>query len=262
MLKRRLIPKLQLKTKLFGNTPRLILVTTREFNNTIEVGDSISQAKIYQAQLADELILLDLDAKDGLRKEFVEIIRKTAQQIFMPITVGGGIKTIEDIRTLLANGADKICLNTSAIENPILIKEASEIYGSQCVVVSIDYRHENDNNNYVWTQGGKVKTNLTLDAWASQAEQLGAGELLLTSIDRDGTCKGLDIGTLSKIIDSVSIPVIISGGCGLATHFIEGFQVANASAIAAGTYFCFKDQNPMQTRAHIKNANIEIRLQN
>ncbi len=261
MLKRRLIPKLLIKSKVFGRVSRLVLVTTHQYSDTIEVGDPVSQAKIYQAQMADELILLDLDASDGLREEFVAMLRKAAEEIFMPITVGGGIKTVEDFRVLLSNGADKISINTAAVEDPEFIRQVSDIYGAQCVVVSIDYRTNDEGESSVWINGGKVKTDWTPLAWAIEAERRGAGEILLTSIDRDGTSSGLDVELARTIAENVSIPVILSGGCGLSSHFIDGFQQANAAAVAAGTFFCFKDQNPMQTRAHIKNANIQIRLQ-
>lgn len=260
MLKRRLIPKLQLKNQTIGKHSRLVLVTTHQFEDAMEIGDPVSQAKIYQAQMADELIFVDLDAADGLRKEFIDVLRKTAEQVFMPFTVGGGVKTIDDFRILLTNGADKVSINTAAFENPEFITKASDRYGSQCVVVSIDYRGEGK-DSFVWIKGGKIKTDLSPLLWAIEAEKQGAGELLLTAIDRDGTSEGLDIELARTIVENVSIPVILSGGCGLASHFIDGFTVANAAAVAAGTFFCFKDQNPMQTRSHIRNANIQIRLQ-
>ena len=249
-----------MKTTKSGTRERMALVTTIGFQTVIEVGDPVSQAKIYQAQAADELIFLDLDAYSHNRGILVDVIRAAAEQIFIPFTVGGGVKSIDDFRLLLSNGADKISINTSAVENPGLISEAARIYGAQCVVVSIDYRKNNDGTRSVWIRGGKEKTNLDPIDWAKQCERLGAGEILITSIDRDGSRKGLDIEVTAQITREVSIPVISSGGCGLASHFIEGFKEGNADAVSAGTFFCFQDQNPMQTRAHIKNAGIPIRI--
>jgi cyclase len=238
----------------------MALVTTIGFETVIEVGDPVSQAKIYQAQAADELIFLDLDAYNHNRGILVDVIRSAAEQIFIPFTVGGGVKSIDDFRLLLSNGADKVSINTSAVENPALVSEASRMYGAQCVVVSIDFRSNEDGSHSVWIRGGKQKTNLDPVEWAKECEGLGAGEILITSIDRDGSRRGLDLDVTERITRAVAIPVISSGGCGLASHFIEGFKQGNADAVSAGTFFCFQDQNPMQTRAHIKNAGIPIRI--
>jgi cyclase len=178
----------------------------------------------------------------------------------MPFTVGGGVRTLEDFRTLLSNGADKVAVNTAAAANPGLIDRAASVFGAQCVVVSIDYRQEPDGTYRVWTSGGRVRTALEPVAWAIEAERRGAGEILLTSIDRDGTRQGLDIALTRRVAESVSIPVITSGGCGAAAHFIDGFLLGKADGVSAGTYFCFKDENPMQTRSQIRNAGIPIRL--
>lgn len=260
MLKRRLIPKLQMKASNFGARDKMVLVTTKQFGEYIEIGDPVSQAKIYESQAADELIFLDLDASTDKRKTLVDVVKKASEEIFMPFTVGGGVSSIEDFRTLLSNGADKVCINTAAVETPELINKASEVFGSQCVVLSIDFRRGSDGNYFVWARGGKVKTSLDPIEWAMEGERLGAGEILLTSIDRDGTRGGLDIELTRKVVESVSIPVITSGGCGLASHFVEGFVDGKADAVSAGTYFCFKDENPMQARSQIKNAGIPIRI--
>ena len=260
MLKCRLIPKLQMKESRFGFSSRMVLVTTIQFKEVIEIGDPVSQAKIYEAQAADELVFLDLDASAQNRQTMVDVVRRAAEEIFMPFTVGGGVRSIADFRRLLSNGADKVSINTAAVETPDLIDEASATFGAQCVVLSIDYRQDSAGEYQVWKRGGTVNTGLNPVKWAMEGERRGAGEILLTSIDRDGTRRGLDVEFTRRIVDSVMIPVITSGGCGLAAHFVDGFLVGKADAVSAGTYFCFKDENPMQTRAQIRNAAIPIRI--
>lgn len=260
MLKRRLIPKLQLRSVRLGSTERMVLVTTIRFKQTIQVGDPISQAKIYQAQMADELVFLDLDATTQGRPTMTSIVETVAGEVFMPLTVGGGVRSIEDFRTLLLCGADKISINTAAVEDTNLITRASDTFGAQCVVVSIDYRRADDGRYSVFTCGGTRDTGLDPVAWAKTCAQRGAGEILLTSIDRDGTCTGLDIELTRRVANAVSIPIITSGGCGAASHFVEAFSEGLADAVAAGTFFCLKDQTPLQTRARINNAGIPIRL--
>jgi imidazole glycerol-phosphate synthase subunit HisF len=258
MLKRRLIPKLQMKSSTFAG--QMTLVTTVQFGKVMEVGDPVSQAKIYQAQAADELMFLDLDATRESRQPMAEVIRRAAEEIFMPMTIGGGVRSLDDFRLLLKNGADKVSICTAAVEAPQLITDASERFGAQAVVVSIDYRADLDGTYHVWTHGGKQKTALHPVEWAARCVDLGAGEILLTSIDRDGTRQGLDVAMTRLVADRVSVPVIAAGGCGVAMDFVDGFLKGSADAISAGTFFCFQDQNPMQTRAHIANAGIPIRL--
>lgn len=260
MLKRRLIPKLQIRTLKLGKRLRPVLVTTLQFGKYIEIGDPVSQARIYEAQAADELVILDLDASQDSRKTLVDVVRKAAEVIFMPFTVGGGVRTVEDFVTLLSNGADKVSINTAAVETPELIDKAASALGSQCVVLSIDYRKDNTGKYSVWTRGGTVGWDLDPVEWAKEGERRGAGEILLTSIDADGTRTGLDVELTRRVVDSVSVPVITSGGCGLAAHFVDGYVHGGADAVSAGTYFCFKDENTMQVRSHIKNAGVPIRL--
>lgn len=260
MLKRRLIPKLQIRTMKLGEKLKPILVTTRRFGKSIKIGDPVSQARIYEAQAADELIILDLDASSSSRKTLIEVVRKVAAVIFMPFTVGGGVQTVDDFVALLSNGADKVSINTAAVNMPDLINKAASKLGSQCVVLSIDYRYDDANGYKVWTRGGSLKTGLDPVKWAKEGEERGAGEILLTSIDADGTRAGLDIDLTRKVVSSVSIPVITSGGCGFAAHFVDGYIQGGADAVAAGTFFCFKDENTMQLRSHIKNAGVPIRL--
>jgi imidazole glycerol-phosphate synthase subunit HisF len=260
MLKRRLIPKLQMKESRRGARARMVLVTTIQFRDVIEIGDPVSQAKIYEAQAADELIFLDLDASSEHRDTMIDVVRRAAEELFIPFTVGGGVRSVADFRTLLSNGADKVSINTAAVENPDLIRAASEAFGAQCVVLSIDYRQEPSGGRRVYTHGGKTPTEWDPVEWAAEGERLGAGEILLTSIDRDGTRAGLELDVTRQVAERVAIPVITSGGCGLSAHFVEGFTRGGADAISAGTYFCFKDENPMQTRSRVKNAGIQIRL--
>jgi cyclase len=262
MSKKRLIPKLQLKTSSF-DVNRMVLVITRQFNEVIEIGDAVSQAKIYQDQGADELIFVNIDRADKSIERLAKIIAKVSEEIFMPITVGGGVTNEGDFRTLLSNGADKIAINTAAVNEPDLIRRASHKFGAQCVVVSIDYRKESNSDTYkVFKNNGTVKTDLDPIEWAVKCEELGAGEILLTCIDNDGMKCGLDIGVTKKIVSKISIPVITSGGCGLANHFSDGYILGNAEAVSAGTFFAHRDQNFMQTRSQIKNSGVNIRIYN
>jgi cyclase len=260
MLKKRLIPKLQMKMGTVAGRQKMVLVTTINFDKVVEIGDPVSQAKIYQAQAADELIFVDIDASAESRGTVADVISKLSEEVFMPITVGGGVRTLEDYRTLLNCGADKISVNSSIVENPSFINEASQRFGAQCVVASIDFKRNYDRSFSIWTHGGSKKVDKNPIDWAVECEERGAGEILLTSIDRDGTRQGLDIEICKEITEKLSVPVIVSGGCGLARHFVEGYQQIKCNAISAGTYFCFKDENPMQTRSQIRNAGLPIRL--
>lgn len=259
MHKRRIIPKLLLKEMQVGSQKRKILVTTVQFAQPIPVGDPVSQAMVYESQLADELLLLDLDSSFEEDEKLLTILHKISERIFLPLTAGGGIRTLEGARKLLKNGADKICLNTGALQTPGLISDIAESFGSQAVVVGIDYRTRTDGSRIVYAQG--KETGKDALAWAKETEKRGAGEILLTSIDRDGMKQGMEIDFVREMTQSLAIPVIVSGGCGLAAHFLEAFIDGKADAVAAGTFFCFKDENPMQTRSRLKNAGLEVRLE-
>ena len=259
MSKLRLIPKLQLRPASY-NPSKLVLVVTRQFGAAIEIGDPVSQAKIFQDQASDELIFINIDKKNNEEiNALAEVINKVSQEIFMPLTVGGGVCKIEDFRLLLSNGADKISINSAALLNPNLISRAADKFGAQCVVVSIDYKKDETGNYFVYINGGKEKTSFHPVEWARKAQEYGAGELLLTSIDNDGMKIGLDLQITREITDSVTVPVITAGGCGLAKHFSDGFIIGKASAVSAGTFFAHRDQNFMQTRSHILNSGINIR---
>ena len=259
MLKRRIIPKLQMLPSI-NNPKTMTLVFTIGFSEAVPVGSPVSQAKIFQAQCADELIFIDLSASKKRKTPNFDIIRDAAKEIFMPFTVGGGVSSIDDFRKLLMNGADKICLNTGAVLKPELITKASEMFGAQCVVLSIDFKRNSRERYTVWTHGGKVDSGLDPIDWAKSGEELGAGEILVTSIDRDGSRMGLDLELTRSIVENSNIPVITSGGCGLASHFVDGFTIGKADAVAAGTFFFMKDESFMQIRAKIKNADIPIRI--
>jgi cyclase len=261
MSKKRLIPKLQLATSKH-NSNKLVVVITKQFGDKIEIGDPVSQSKIFQDQSADELIFLNIESNKNNVKKLSEVIAKVSEEIFMPLTVGGGVSSDEDFRLLLSNGADKISINTHAVKNPSFIKLMSEKYGAQCVVVSIDYKKEDDGFFKVYTHGGKNPTELDPIQWAIQVEKLGAGELLFTCIDQDGMRNGLELEVPSQVVKLVNIPVICSGGCGLAQHFSDAFIQTNVEAVCAGSFFAHRDQNLIQTRAQISNAGILIRMQN
>jgi imidazole glycerol-phosphate synthase subunit HisF len=262
MLKKRIIPKLLIKNKTYGKVVRPILVATRYYEQVFEVGDPVSQAKIYEAQLADELIVLNLDGQSISEDlPLLAVIEKLASETFMPLTVGGGVTSLEDFALALEKGADRVSINSAAVLNPNLITQAAERFGVQCVVVSIDFRWDiSQGKSMVFTHGGSCNSHFEVINWAKQVVDAGAGEILLTDADRDGTGVGLNLALGKGVTDAVDVPVILAGGCGASQHFVEGFKEGCAEAIAAGTFFCFKDQNPMQTRAHVRNAGIPIRI--
>lgn len=262
MLKKRLIPKLLIKHRPMGRSVRPVLVTTRSFSDAQDVGDPISQAKIYEAQLADELAVLNIDGTPIAGDEvMLDLIERLAEETFMPLCVGGGVRTIEDFGTLLNRGADKVSINAAALASPQLIGDAAGRYGAQCVVVSIDFRRDEYSRWMVMRDHAALSGGRELLDWAREAVARGAGELLLCDADRDGSGGGLNWQAGQQVAAAVPVPVVLSGGCGRAEHFVEGFKLGGAEGVAAGTFFCFRDQNPMQTRAHIRNAGVPIRME-
>lgn len=261
MAKNRIIPKLLFNTA-SSDVNSAVLVTTVQYDRIIEMGDPISQAKIYDAQMADELIFIDISIYKNrmTREKSLEILDKAARNIFLPLTIGGGVCSLDDINTYLQHGADKVCVNTFAINNFEFISSAANRFGSSTIVVGIDYRIEANGDKIVYSHGGKINTSRELFSWVKQVAQLGAGEILLSCINHDGTRQGLDTAGIAALVSSVDIPVILSGGCGLAQHFSDGFIETGCSAVAAGTFFCFQDQNIMQTRSQVFNAGIPVRL--
>ena len=250
MLKARIIPCLDVKD---GRVVKGI-----NFLNLKDAGDPVEQAKIYDKQGADELCFLDITASSDNRNTLLDIVSKTAEQCFMPLTVGGGVRTTEDIRNLLLSGADKVGINTSAVENPSIVKEASEKFGSQCIVVAIDVKRKK-NEWKVYTHGGRRLTDINALEWAVSMKERGAGELLITSMDRDGTGKGFDLELLKRITEIVSIPIIASGGVGTLDHLVEGIKVGKANAVLAASIFHFGRFTIKDARKEMRKNNISVR---
>lgn len=251
MLKVRLIPILLHKD--FG------LVKGVGFDSWRRVGSAMQTVKIYNMRNVDELIFLDITATEEGRRPDFELIDELADECCMPLTVGGGIRSIEDIRNLLLVGADKISLNTVAVENPSLIKEGARYFGSQCIVVSVDYVLDKDGVPKVVTHSGKKKWDLNLYDWVKKVEALGAGELLLTSITHDGSMKGYDLEIIKKVSGGVSIPVIASGGAGTYEDMYQVLIKTNASAIAASSIFYFTEQTPNEAKKYLYEKKIAVR---
>ena len=260
MLKRRLIPKLQLGLRQSFRGAKPVLVVTRQFGSRRAIGDPLSQAKIYEAQLADELVLVDLERTEESWSVLLETLDSVAEALATPLAVGGGIHSFEQVQALLDRGADKVVLNSAAFDQPSLIDRVASAYGAQCVVLSVDVRLSAERGWRVWTDAGRLDGEREALAWAREAADRGAGEVMVTAIDRDGTGEGLDLALTAALSESLAVPVIASGGCGLAQHFVEGYQ-AGAAAVASGTFFFQRDQNPMQCRSHIRNAGLPIRLE-
>ena len=260
MLKKRIIPKFLFKFQNINEKLLPTFVISKKFTDLKTVGSIIPQAKIYEAQLADELMILNIiDKKSSKDVEFLGFLKKFSEQIFMPLTVGGGVKTLECFKILRKNGADKIFINSEAINNPDLIKSASKKFGSQCVVVGIDFKQVEKDKFQVFSKSGKINTNLDLFDWVKKCEDLGAGEIVVTDIERDGSNNGLNIDIAKKLSGFLNIPLIFAGGCGLASHFVEGFKNTNIDAISAATFFANRDQNIFQLRSQILNSGINLR---
>lgn len=259
MLTKRIIPCLDIKE---GRVVKGI-----KFIELKDAGDPIETAKFYDRQQADELVFLDITASFEKRKTLISLVEKIAQNIYLPFTVGGGINNIENIRDLLNAGADKISINTSAVKHPELIKEASNKFGSQCIVVAIDAklmkdeeRRTKDEKWEVYINGGRTPTELNAVEWAKKAAELGAGEILLTSMDFDGTKDGYDLALTKKITDSVNIPVIASGGAGKLEHFYEAIKQANADACLAASIFHYQQWTIKEVKEYLKSKGIPVRL--
>jgi len=249
MLKTRLIPALLLKN---GRC-----IKTIGFDKERDTGDPITAARVHDANYADELLFLDITASSEKRGALIDTISKVAEECFMPLTVGGGIRTIEDIRALLSVGADKVAITTAAVENPEFITQAAHRFGNQCIVVGIDVKFI-DGKWQVFTHSGKERTNLQPTTWAKEAVKRGAGEILINSIDRDGTMKGFDLELIRNISREIRVPLIALGGAGKLSDFTECLN-AGASAVSAGSIFHFTDQAVVKVRMYLKNEGFTIR---
>lgn len=237
------------------------VVKGTNFVNLRDAGDPVEVAAAYDKSGADELVFLDITATSDGRNTTVDLVRKVASKVFIPFTVGGGIRTIDDFRLLLREGADKISVNSAAIDNPNLISEAAEKFGSQCVVVAIDAKKRADGSGWdVYRAGGRVNTGLDAVEWAVKAYELGAGEILLTSMDCDGTKAGYDLELTKAISTRVSIPVIASGGAGTMEHFYDAFDKAGAEAVLAASLFHYKEMEIIDLKKYLRDKGVSVRL--
>ncbi|WP_020398682.1 imidazole glycerol phosphate synthase subunit HisF [Kordiimonas gwangyangensis] len=251
MLKARIIPCLDVKD---GRVVKGV-----NFVDLVDAGDPVEQARVYDAAGADELTFLDITASSERRDILLDVVSRTAEACFMPLTVGGGVRTAEDVRKLLLAGADKVSVMTAAVNRPALIGELSEKFGAQCIVVAVDAKAVAPGKWEVFTHGGRTATGIDAVEYAKEAARLGAGEILLTSMDRDGTREGFNIELTRAISDAVPIPVIASGGVGTLDHLVEGVRDGHASAVLAASIFHFGDYTIAEAKAHMAAAGIPVR---
>ena len=252
MLAKRIIPCLDVRD---GRVVKGV-----RFVDLQDAGDPVEQAMVYDDEHADELVFLDITASHERRDIVADMVRRVADAIFIPFTVGGGLRTVEDIREILAAGADKVSINTAAIRRPDLISKAAKRFGSQCVVVAIDGRRSMDSTRWeVYVNGGRVPTGLEAVEWAGQAEAQGAGEILLTSMDRDGTLDGYDLELTRAVSEAVSIPVIASGGAGRLEHFHQALTTGKASATLAASLFHYRQLSISQVKAYLAERGVPVR---
>ncbi len=231
------------------------------FVNLIDAGDPVEQAKAYEQQGADELVFLDITASSDERNTMIDVVERTASECFMPLTVGGGLRTIANIRDMLNAGADKVSLNTAAVINPDLIYQAASKFGNQCIVVAVDARRINNENRWeVFTHGGRKPTGLDVVEWARKVVSLGAGEILLTSMDADGTKTGYDNDLNRAVSNAVEVPVIASGGAGNLDHLADALQLGGANAVLAASIFHFGTYSIRQAKEHLEKRGLPVRL--
>jgi cyclase len=252
MLTKRIIPCLDVKD---GRVVKGV-----SFVNLRDAGDPVEIAKAYDQDGADELCFLDITASYENRKTLLDVVARTAEQVFMPLTVGGGVRTLEDIRNLLTAGADKVSINTAAVEQPEFVKEAAGRFGTQCIVVAIDAKRRASGSGWeVYTHGGRKPAGLDAVEWAKQMEGYGAGEILLTSMDQDGRQTGYDLELTAAVSDAVSIPVIASGGVGTLEHLYEGFAKGRADAVLAASIFHYRTHTIPEAKAYLRQRGIPVR---
>jgi len=252
MLKKRIIPCLDVDN---GRVVKGV-----NFIDLVDAGDPVEQAKIYNAEGADELCFLDITASSDNRKTLLDVVQKTAENCFIPLTVGGGVRTLEDISNLLHSGADKVSINTAAVQNRNLVKEASNKYGASTIVVAVDAKKVSENKWKVFTHGGRNATDIDVIDYCNEVETLGAGEILLTSMDRDGTKTGFDNDLLKSITSKLNIPVIASGGVGNLEHMYEGVSIGGASALLAASIFHFGEYRIEDVKRYLADKNIPVRI--
>ncbi|MDO5382150.1 MAG: imidazole glycerol phosphate synthase subunit HisF [Eubacteriales bacterium] len=236
------------------------VVKGTNFVDLRDAGDPVEVASMYDKSGADELVFLDITASSDGRNTTVDLVRRVAEKVFIPFTVGGGIRSVEDFKVLLREGADKISINSAAIMNPNLISEAADKFGSQCVVVAIDAKRQDDGHWSIYKNGGRVDMHMDAVEWAVKAEKLGAGEILLTSMDCDGTKAGYDIELTNMIASNVSIPVIASGGAGNMEHFYDAFTKGKADAALAASLFHYKEMEIMELKKYLAKKNVPMRM--
>ncbi len=251
-LKKRIIPCLDI------NNGRV--VKGINFVNLVDAGDPVEQAKIYSDNGADEICFLDISASNENRNTMLDVVEKTAKNCFVPLTVGGGVRTTEDIKNLLSAGADKVSINTAAVKNRNIVKEGVEQFGSQCIVIAVDAKKVNTNKWEIFTHGGKKPTGIDVVEFVKEMEKIGAGEILLTSMDRDGTKKGYDLDLTKKISNLVNIPVIASGGVGKLEHLYEGLKIGKASAVLAASIFHFGEFSILDAKKYLDSKGIPVRI--
>tara|TARA_Y100000590_G_scaffold66431_1_gene71941 strand:- start:3 stop:761 length:759 start_codon:yes stop_codon:yes gene_type:complete len=252
MLKKRIIPCLDI------NNGRV--VKGINFVNLVDAGDPAEQAKIYNDNGADEICFLDISATHENRNTMLEVVKKTTEKCFVPLTVGGGVRTLEDINNLLLAGADKVSINTAAVKDENLITEATKKFGSQCIVVAVDAKKVKNDKWEVFTHGGRKPTGKDVLKFAKKMESLGAGEILLTSMDRDGTKKGYDLDLTKKVSNLINIPVIASGGVGNLEHLHQGFKIGKASAVLAASIFHFGEYSILDAKQYLDSKGIPVRI--
>lgn len=252
MLKTRVIPTLLLRNS--------VLVKSVQFKTYRPIGLPRQAARIYNMREVDEMVLLDIEARLQGRGPLIDVVTDLAEECFMPLAIGGGIRTVGDIRRLMKNGADKVVINTEAFEHPEFISESARVFGSQCIVVSIDVKQNSPGEYEVITHAGKHPSGIDPVSWAQRAESLGAGEILLTSMDRDGMMQGYDLDLVCAVSDAVPLPVIASGGAGQLSDFADVILKGQASAVAAASVFQFTEITPRNAKEHMRDAGIDVRL--